>query len=165
MKPEKVYIDTMFLIRWFLYILEKRKIPRIIKFLNEQKKIQKHISLISIAEAFKVLKHGNDYKKYNLQDDQIEGMLSSLQEYISLKVILRDEIEGIRLKGIVVSTDIIDFVKKHGEIRDCIHVDVAKSHNLYFLTDDRKIGRLKGLYKNIMTEKKFIKQFKNQVFG
>ena len=153
MKPDKIYIDTMFLVRWFLFRFRKRKydeLPRMIEFLREHEEIEKHISVISVAEFVKVLKYNKEFRRYKLTISYIKELIKKLQNFIDLEI----------LKDQRISHQIVKYVESHPELIDCIHLDIAKSNELCFITDEKKIGKLKNLYKNIMTENKLMKQFK-----
>jgi predicted nucleic acid-binding protein len=159
-RPDKIYIDTMFLIQWFISVLENKKPPKMIELLSEHEEIEKCISLISVVELKRVLRYNNDFKRYRLEVKRMGQILASLQNMTNLKIIDREKFGEVRINGIIVSYDISRFIEEHDDLVDCIHVDIAKSHELCFLTDDRKIGNLKKIYGNIMTANKFAKQFK-----
>lgn len=127
--------------------------------LSEHKEIEKFISLFSIAELVHTLKYGKSFRKFKINFKTIESLIEELQGIVGFDIILKDKIKGVKLNGIVVSGDIIKFLDEHNHILDCIHVDVAKSHDLFFITYEKKIGRIKDLYKKIMTENKLMKQF------
>jgi hypothetical protein len=161
MKPDRIYIDNSLLVRWFLHLLYPDRyadMPQIIKFLTEEKEMQKFISLISVAELIHTLKYGKDFAGKNLSMGAIMAMIDDLQNIMGFKVILRDKVGETQLNGVIVSTDILEFLDKHNHIIDCIHVDIAKHHDLFFVTYEGKIGRMREFYDKIMTEKKLLKQ-------
>ncbi len=163
MKPDKIYIDNMFLVRWFLhkfYPIKYKKEPAIIKFLSDDEEMEKYISVISIAELVKTLKYDDKFKKFKLKFQFIEDLIIELQNMIGFDVILKENIKGVKIDGVIISKNIKNFAYVHPHLIDCIHVDISKSHELYFITDEKKMGKLKGLYENIMTENKLRKQFK-----
>lgn len=155
MRPDKVYIDTMFLIRWFLSELNRsKKLPFIIKLLIERTEIKKFISVFSILEIIRVLKYDKKFRKFDLEVTYIKKLIEKLQNDLDFEIIMNKEANGI-----FVSNEVVKFIEIHDQIMDCIHFDIAKNNNLCLLTDDKKIGNLKTFYKNIMTENKFRKQF------
>ncbi len=161
MKPDKVYVDNSLLVRWFLHRLYPNRYsdtPQIIKFLTKEKGMQKFISLISVAELVHTLKYGKDFAGKNLTIGAIKALIDELQNIMGFEIILRDKIGEAQLNGVVVSTDILEFLDKHQHIIDCIHVDIAKQHDLFFVTYEGKIGRMRKFYDKTMTENKLLKQ-------
>lgn len=162
MKPDKIYIDNSVLIRWFLHKLHPKKYktePQIIRFLTEHREIEKFISLISVAELVHTIKHGENFQSFGLKLNYIRGLLSELQNVTDLKIISKEKINGVEINGVVVSENIVNFVDKHRHIIDCIHVDLAKSHDLFFITHEKNMGVLKEFYDKIMTDDKLMKQY------
>lgn len=161
MEPNKIYLDNMFLVQWALYKFFPRKHkrqPRIIEFLSHHKQIEKYISLVSIAELTRTLKYGDEFRKMKLDLKRIIQLIEEMQNIAGLKILLKDTFNNAKLNGIVISYEIIKFIDKH--IIDCIHIDIAKSHELFFISNEKKIGRVKDIYKHVMTENKLMKQFK-----
>ena len=162
MKPEQIYIDNNLLIRWFIHKFNRKKyksMPEIIKFLNEHPEIKKYISLLSVAELVHTLKYGEDFQKFNLNLKYIEKLLSELQNIINLDIIMKEKRNGVEIDGVIISKDLIKLIDKHRHLIDCMHLDIAKSHDLSFVTHEAKMGELKPLYENIMTDDKLMKQF------
>ncbi|OGI14774.1 hypothetical protein A3K63_02775 [Candidatus Micrarchaeota archaeon RBG_16_49_10] len=142
----------MFLIRWFLFRFRRVKHespPIIIEFLRNHGEIKKFISIVSMAEFIKVLLYDKDFINYKLTTSYANKLIQELQDVIELKVI----------HGEKISDDIVLYIERHPELIDCIHLDIAKSNELCFITDEKKIGKLKAVYGNIMTENKLMKQF------
>ncbi|MBI3412857.1 MAG: hypothetical protein HY051_02125 [Candidatus Aenigmarchaeota archaeon] len=52
-----------------------------------------------------------------------------------------------------------EMIKKHGEMVDCLHVAIAKTNSLLFITHEGKIGVLKEFYENVDTFNHFSKVF------
>lgn len=164
MLPNKVYIDTCILYRWFLWKFYPRKYgkePKIIRYLSEENsKTRSYVSIITIAELVELLRFDGNFKDKNLGSDTIIALINELQNILNLEIINYKNIKmgDNSFNGIIVSDNIVKFAEFHKEIIDCIHVDIAKSCELCFLTDETKIGSMKSFYNNIMTENKFFKQ-------
>jgi hypothetical protein len=161
MKPEKIYIDNSVLIRWFLHKLHPKKHktePQIIRFLTEHKEIEKFISIVSVAELVHTIRYGKDFQGFGLKLSYIRDLLMKLQNVTDLKIISKEKISGAEINGVVISENVINYVDKHRHLIDCIHVDLAKSHDLYFITHEKDMGILKEFYDKIMTDDKLMKQ-------
>ncbi len=162
MRPCKIYIDNNLLIRWFLHKLHKRKFksePQVIKFLIDHKEIEKFISLISVAELVHTLRYGNDFQGFGLKLNYIRDLLAELQNALDLKIISEEKINGVNIEGVIISKNIVNFVDKHHHIIDCMHIDLAKSHDLFFITHERELGVMKEFHEKIMTDDKLMKQY------
>lgn len=162
MKPLKIYLDNNLLIRWFLHKLHPKKHkdePQAIKFLIKHKEIEKFISLISVAELVRTLKYGKEFQEFGLKLSYIRDLIIELQNAIGLNIISKEIINGVEINGVIVSENIINFTDKHHDLIDCIHVDLARSHDLLFVTHDRELGRIKEHYEKIMTDDKLMKQY------
>jgi len=151
------------LIGWFRYILEKRKKtgePKILEFLNNNPEIKRYISSISIAEIIEVLR-SKDFKSYRLEKPYILDLIDALRNSLNLIIIEEFEEKGRKqLKNIILdSKNIVNFTFLCGEVVDAIHIEICRSNNLYFITRDEGIGRVKEEYPRIMGLKHLIKQF------
>lgn len=162
MKPDKIYIDNNLLVRWFLHKLHPKKFknePQVIKFLSDHQEIEKYISIVSVAELVRTVRHGDDFQGFGLKLNYIRDLLTELQNVTGLKIISKEKFNNVGINGVVISENIINFVDRHRHLIDCIHVDLAKSHDLFFITHDRDIGVLKEYYEKIMTDDKMMKQY------
>ena len=162
MKPDKIYIDNSLLVRWFLRRLNPKKYkiePQIIRFLSEHKEINKFISILSVAELVHTLKYGKDFQAYGLKLSYILDSLAELLKSMEIEVISKENFGGMEINGIVISENIVRFVDRHKHLADCIHVDVARSHDMFFVTHERDMGVLKEFHEKIMTDDKLMKQY------
>ena len=160
MIPEKIYIDNNLLIRWFVHKFNRKKyrsMPEIIKFFNEHPEISKYASILSVAELVHTLKYGKDFQRFRLNLKHIEELLSELQNTINLDIILKEKRDGVEIDGVIITRDLIKMIDRHHHLIDCMHLDIAKSHDLFFVTHEAKMGELKPLYENIMTDEKLMK--------
>ncbi len=160
----QIYLDNTSLVRLFLkrfYPEKHKQEPRIIRFLNENKReIKSFVSTISIAELVHTLKHGEDFKKFNLNFNYIKELIGELQDIIGFDIIQTEKMkDGTEIDGVIVSNHVVEYVFKHKHLPDCIHVDIARQHELTFVTYEKAMGELKEYYDNIMTEEKLMKQF------
>jgi predicted nucleic-acid-binding protein len=162
MLPNKVYIDSCILFRWFLWKFYQRKYkkePKIIRYLNENaSKTKSYVSILTIAELVKILKHDERFKNKDLNIEYIEKLIEELQNIAKFDIINTIRLNGFSIDGVILSKNIVKYVELHPDLIDCIHVDIAKTYELWFLTDEKKIGKLKVLYNSVMTENKFFKQ-------
>jgi len=162
MKPDKIYIDNSLLVRWFFNRLHPKKYktePQIIRFLTEHREIRKFISILSVAELVHTLKYGKEFQSFGLKLSYILDSLIELQKAMNMEVISKENIGGMEINGVIVSENIVRFVDKHQHLVDCIHADLAKSHDLFFITHERDMGVLKEYYDKIMTDDKLMKQY------
>jgi predicted nucleic-acid-binding protein len=162
MKPDKIYIDNSVLIRWFLHKLFPKKhktIPQIIRFLTEHKEIKKFISILSVAELVHTLKYGKDFQSFRLKLNYILDSLVELQKAMDMEVITKENIREMEINGIIISENVVGFVDRHQHLLDCIHADLAKSHDLFFITHEKDMGVLKEFHEKIMTDDKLMKQY------
>jgi len=176
MDTSKVYLDTCLLIGCFKWLLEKnyqhqfiekilllvkreKEQPFIITFLKEHKNIEKFISLVSVAEIISVLKYNKDFRHYKLTLGEINNLLVVLMTMIGFEIIVEIEIDGKKIKGNLITRAINNYIDKHEHVLDCIHVDIAKTNDLLFITNEDKFGLLKDLDCHIMTFNKLVKQF------
>jgi hypothetical protein len=160
---DKVYIDTDLLVGWFLskFYPKKHKEPLIVKFLSEYRnKIKSYISMISIAEIMGLLIHDSKFKDLKLKSDFIEKLISELQTIIGFNVIFsKARVFEQEIICLQITDKVIEYIAVHPHLVDCIHLDIAKSNDLFFVSHEDKIGKLKDLYPKIMTDKKLEKQF------
>lgn len=163
MAPNKIYLDNTSLVRWFLrkfYPDKHKQEPQIIRFLNEHNEIETYVSILSIAELVHTLKHGEEFRKFNLGFEFIKKLIEELQNIIGFSIIKTVSISGTEIDGIIVSGNIIKYVFKHRHLADCIHLDIARQNDIWFVTYEKRMGELKEYYSNIMTEDKLMRQFK-----
>ena len=161
MKPQKIYLDNSLLVRWFLRKLKPEKYeqePQIIRFLSGLTGVEKFISLISLAELINTLKHGDDFKRYNLTLPIIGALIEEMQSTVGFKIITTENIRGTEVEGIIITPFVLRLIDIHGELADCLYVDIARRNSLSFITHESRIGRLKELYDNTMTDDKLMKQ-------
>lgn len=159
--PEKIYLDNSLLIRWFLWKLNPRRYrsePEIVKFLAQSQGMQIYISIISLAELVHTLKYSRDFQRFRMTLPWLRTLLEELQRILGFLIIERERIGGVDIGGIVITPAIVRFLDVHPELMDCLHVDIARRNDLWFITHDDNVGKLKPLYENIMTDNKLIRQ-------
>ena|SRR3989344_6745232 len=162
-KPDKVYLDTNLMYNWFkLRFTKKRKQAdeeEIIKFLAQHKEIECFISAFTVAEIVARLK--NEFKDLITLND-IRYSIEIFQDSINCQIIKLDKFRDMKDKdreGILISPQIVEFAFECLDSKDAIHIDIAKSNDLWFITRDNDVTRVKNIYNNVMGEKKFRKQF------
>ncbi len=162
-KPNRVYLDTNLVYNWFkLHFTKRRKQAdeeEIIKFLAGHREIECFISAFTVAEIAANLR--NEFKD-RITLEQIKYLVQVLQDTINCQIIKFDKFKDMKnqdREGILISPEIIKFAFGCLDASDAIHVDIAKSSDLCFVTRDENVTRVKVVYENVMGEKKFRKQF------
>ncbi|MBI3413353.1 MAG: hypothetical protein HY051_04725 [Candidatus Aenigmarchaeota archaeon] len=152
-KIENIYLDTSLLIGVALSLMDsKNDDTRIVKFLGKHKsEITAYTSFLSLAELAKTIKTDRRFRKFWSNDKSIVAFIDTVIKTTNLIIIENEKA--------IIRKEIIDFVLLHQEVSDCLHVGLAKLNNLWFITHDDKIGKIKPLYENIMTDTKLMKQF------
>jgi len=157
----QVYIDTSLLLEWFARLMREDKRddePRIIKFLREQREIKKFISIFTIAELVEDLLFHEKRIKYHMKKiELIESFAKSLMETTAIRIIEMEKDD--EHKGIFISPNIVKYTAICGSIKDAIHVCIAEHEDLWLVTHDDKIGKLKPSYKKITTDTHLLKLF------
>lgn len=141
----KLYPDANILYGFFKETVkswkERRQVvqPEIIKFLSKQRGLTIFASSLTKAEIARRLK-----LDYNLSPEDIERSWSALEKLLSIKMIERITIDS-ELVGIVKTC------RFRSRINNVIHLLIAKSLHLTFLTGDKKIEEDgKKIYDNII---------------
>lgn len=161
MIEENIYPDTSIIREWFVrIILGDRRDVETVEFLRKHEEINKFISIYGIAELIETLKKEPRIQHKKLTKEFIWDMIRALQNTLTnLKIIEEDIAEGIsKYKGIVLSSEIIDFTFLCGDLKDSIHVEIAKNNDLLFVTKDDKVGKVKELYPKVIGIRKFIRR-------
>ena len=157
---KQIYIDTSLLREWIARLMrgEKEEDTQIIKFLREHEEIKKFISVFTIAELVEnLLFKEKRIKDFMRKQEVVESFSQILMDTTGIKIIEQERKE--EHVGIFISPKIVDYVAKCGSIKDSIHVCIAEHEDLWLVTHDNNFGRLKPLYKNIMTDKALLKLF------
>lgn len=178
----EIYLDTCFLTAWVKRALENEDLESLgsVKFLNETPEIVSFISSLTGAETIRTVLHGKEFKdhvkNFRIDSQYIIDLINDIQntakfEYI--RGIFPDanqkngkplEIKGkkIFLDRLILTKQLPKYLEICSHLIDCIHVDIAMQNGLIFVTNERKLGKLKTLIpdeKKIMTFKKLRKQF------
>lgn len=159
---KQIYIDTSLLHGWFARLMrgEKEGNTEIVKFLIDQKEIKKFISIFTIAELVEsLLFHEKRIRDYMKKKEVIESFAEILIETTGIRILeleKRDE-----HKGIFISPKIVEYTALCGSVKDAIHVVIAEHEDLWLITHDNKIGKIKPLYNRIITDKHLLKLFEN----
>lgn len=156
---KQVYVDTNLVYEWFSRLMrsEKREEPKIIKFFCEHKEIKKFVSIFTVAELIEKLLFKQDGIKEHMKNkEMVLSFLRSLMQMTGIQIIgFKEEDEG----SIFVSSKIIEYTVICRSMKDAIHVSIAKQENLWFLTHDDEIGKLKPAYEKIITDTHLFRVF------
>ena len=162
MEPNEYYLDTNLLIGWVRHILSKKKPlePKFIVFLKQHPEIKTWISTITIAEIVEFLQ--KDFGKHNLTFVQMKKVIEKMQKIIGFRIInayVTDE--GMEeIKDIVLNARNLVLLTYEGrDVKDAIHVEIARQNRLWFITRDIDVGRMKRIYAYIDTAEKLMKKF------
>lgn len=164
--PLKAYLDTNLILHWFkLCIIKRRKQAdeqELIKFLSRHKEIEIFLSVFSVAE---IVAHLRNEFKDKVTMREIEAFINILRNTIKFEIIKLDKFTDTKeqeRKGILISPEIIDFAFLCYSARDSIHIDIAKSNDLWLITRDNDIPRVQKIYSKVIGESKFRKQFEKE---
>ncbi len=159
----RIYLDTSIIREWFVNIIRgDRGEPFYIEFMRTHNEFEKFISIYGIAELIETLKNEPEIQHKKLTKEFIMELIKLLQTTINMKIIESTDKENTEFKGISLSADIIDFTYLCGDLKDAIHVEIAKSNKLSFVTKDDKAGRIKPLYPEIVGIRKFIRRVQKE---
>ena len=148
MKPDKTYLDSNLLVDFYRRLMRKKRFeyPEIIDFLTERKELPKFISSLSLLEIGAVTK--KEFPAFTLKD--LENFTKSLIDTIGLEVIYLPEINW---------KNALQYAMLCHDARNSLHIDIARSRDLWFITRDKDDPRVKSVYPKVMGENKFRKQF------
>ena len=151
MQIDKIYLDTNLIIGFFKNIIKKKKYkedPKFIRFLSDKNEIQKFISIFTVAEVIQVLR--KEFGSHDLSKRYILDLIDTLRGTVGLNII-----ENVEL-----TSDIIHYTYLCDDLKDAVHVSIAQINDIWFVTRDDDAGKTKELYNKVISERKFIKQFK-----
>lgn len=158
---KQIYIDTSLLQEWFARLMrnERKEEPKILEFLRERKEITKFISIFTIAELVEnLLFHEKRIRDFMKRTQVIESFAELLMQTTGIKIIEFEKED--EHTGIFVSPNIVKYTGICGSVKDAIHVCIAEHEDLWLITHDDKIGKLKPLYTKITTDTHLLKIFK-----
>lgn len=154
---ESIYIDVSIFREWLVRtIIGRSKDVYYVKFLSEHNEFEKFISVFGIAEIVETLKKEPRVQHIDLTREFILGLIDTLRNTAKIEVI-EEEGEGL-YKGFTVSPKIVEFTFVCGDLKDSIHVEIAKNNKLLLVTKDDAIGKLKELYPKIIGIRKFVRR-------
>ncbi|MBI5060989.1 MAG: hypothetical protein HZB67_01605 [Candidatus Aenigmarchaeota archaeon] len=162
-KPTECYLDTSLLFGWFKHIISKKpktSEPQIISFLKQHPEVKTFISSMTAAEI--VERSRKDLAKQNLSLIQIKKVVEKMQQILGFKIIDfyvatdgKEEIKDIRLNA----RNIINLTFLGKDVKDAIHVEIARQNDLWWIARDDCTGTMEEIYPKIMTAKKLMKQY------
>lgn len=149
MKKVKIYLDTNVVVGWFKRKLDEEKkglkfiIPeRLEKLLKSQHELI--VSYLVKSEVSRYLK-----SEWQLTPEEISEKWSLFAEELKINILKLDKFEVDLVKIDTICSEVS--LKREGTIADLIHLQIAKSFNLKFLTSEKKLKhKLSKVYSNII---------------
>ncbi len=158
----KVYLDTSVILPWFQNIMtENNETPMIIRFLVEHPEIEKYISSFTVAELVEKLMFKTDKIRDHMKKlEIITSFIDVFQRTIPNLYIIELEESKNGERGILIPIpELIEYISVIGNVKDAIHVCIAKHEDIYIVTKDDEIGRIQSLYPKTVGMKGFAKAF------
>ncbi|MBI2583756.1 MAG: hypothetical protein HYW25_03760 [Candidatus Aenigmarchaeota archaeon] len=146
---DKIYLDSNLLMDFYIKCARKTKPyyePEIITFLAERRGLPKFISSFSLAEIGARLKR--DFPEFTPE---------YLMEFT--KVLIRTIGLGVIQSPTIDWRYVLRYSLLCRDARNSIHIEIARSEDLWFITRDKDDPRVKEIYPKVMGESKFKKQF------
>lgn len=160
---EKIYIDINIFREWFVRTIKNNATPVFyVKFLSEHIEIEKRISIFSIAELVETLLKEPELQNIKLTKGWISGLIETFKDTMGVKIIEEDKIYKGKYRGFYVSPKVVEFTYLCGDLKDSIHVDIAKNNDLLFVTKDDKIGRVKAVYPKVEGIRSLIRRYEKR---
>jgi len=160
---EKVYLDINIFREWFIRTIKNNITPIFyVQFLSEHGEIEKRISVFSIAELVETLLKEPKLQGWNLTKEWILSLIEIFRDTVGVKIIEEDETSKGQYTGFVVSPKIVEFTYLCGDLKDSVHVDIAKSNDLLFITKDDEAGRVKTAYPKVEGIRSLIRRYEKK---
>ena len=161
---ENIYIDVNLIFRWieltfFSRHPQKADEEKFIKFLSEHKEIKVYISAFTAAEiAAKLSKQFGENATPELIKTIIETLINTLGAETIKYEIFFDK-QGKERKGLLISQELPNMALACRDAKDAVHICLAKSNDLLFVTRDKDATRVRTIYEKVTGAEKYIKQF------
>jgi hypothetical protein len=156
-----IYLDTCVFHEWFVRMIrDDKKEVEYVEFLSELTDVRKYISIFGIAELIESLKKDPRLQGKKITKEWITILVDFFRDTIGVRIIEEDE--SGKLSGIFLSPKILEFTLECGDLKDSIHVEIAKNNDLLFITKDDKLGELKKIYSNIDTIRSFERSYEKK---
>lgn len=160
---ERAYLDINIFREWFVRTIRGDTTPIFyVEFLSEHTEIEKRISIFSIAEIVETLLKEPELQGWKLTKEWILSLIVIFRDAIGVKIIEEDENYKGQYRGFVVSPKIVEFTYLCGDLKDSVHVDIAKSNDLLFITKDDEIGRVKNAYPRVEGIRSLIRRYEKR---
>ncbi|MEM5843686.1 MAG: PIN domain-containing protein [Candidatus Aenigmatarchaeota archaeon] len=143
---EKFYLDSNIVLRYFKNVINKKKVPFIIKALTSNNNFKIFVSSWTLAEVFEIMQ-----KEFKLDKSQISNIFKKFLEESKAEII-----EEFHL-----NSSIAGLVKNFGlEAKDALHLSISKRKKLALLTCDKRLAE-KGIlsYKKIVVPEELILEY------
>lgn len=163
-----VYLDTSVILPWFQNMLQNKKdskghieAPKIIQFLVDHPEIEKYISYFTIAEIVEELLFKTDkIKDYMKRLEHVKAFVEVFQLTIpNLSIIEQEESKNGESGILIPAPELLEYTAKIGDVKDAIHVCIAKHEDIYMVTKDDKVGKAQSVYPKIIGMIGFAKAF------
>lgn len=160
---ERVYLDINIFREWFVRTIKNDITPVFyVQFLSERSEIEKHISIFSIAELVETLLKEPELQGWRLTKEWISSLIEIFKDTISAKIIEEDEGYKGKYRGFYVSPKIVELTYLCGDLKDSIHVDIARTSDLLLITKDDKVGRVKAVYPKVEGIRSLIRRYEKK---
>ena len=164
----RVYLDTCVVEPWFKNMIQSKKddknqteTPEIIQFLIAHPEIEKYISYFTIAELVEILMFKTDKVRDHMKRLEIIGaFVEAFQRTIpNLRIIVLEESKNGEKGLLIPIPELLKYTALIGEVKDAIHVCIAKHEDIFIVTKDDKIGKVQSVYPKTVGMKGFAKAF------
>ncbi len=159
---KRVYLDTSVILPFFENLMKnKTETTGFIEFLIRHPEIEKWISSFTIAELVEHLFYKTpEVKQFMKNLKNIEAFVKTFQQMVpNLNIILLEESKKGN-KGLIIAVpQLINYTSLIGNVQDAVHVCIAMHEDLWIVTKDDKIGKVKELYPKTIGMVGFMKAF------
>lgn len=160
---ERVYLDVNIFREWFVRIVRGDNRPVFyVQFLSARKELEKHISVFSIAELVETLLRESQLQGIKLTKGWLLSLVEIFKDTMGAKILEEDEVSKGMYRGFYVSPKIVEFTYLCGDLKDSVHVDIARSASLTLVTKDDKVGRVKTAYPNVEGIRSLVRRYKKR---
>lgn len=104
----------------------------------------------------------SDLQGWKLTKEWILSLILIFRDAIGVKIIEEDENYKGQYRGFVVSPKIVEFTYLCRDLKDSVHVDIAKSNDLLLITKDDDVGRVKAAYPKVEGIRSLIRRYEKK---
>lgn len=157
---DRVYLDVNIFREWFVRMIRgDARTLFYVKFLSSHGEIEKHISIFGIAELVETLLKEPKLQGRKPTKEWISSLIEIFKDTTDVKIIEEDEIRKGLYRVFTVSPKIVEFTYLCGDLKDSIHVDIARENDLLFVTKDDKVGRVNVIYQRVEGVRSLVRKY------